>query len=49
MISKVKLQNYDFIKLENSLINILNKTLDFIKNTFDDSFDFDLKRKIKRI
>lgn len=46
MISKVKLEEYDISKLEDSLKNNLIQTLDFSNRVFDDTFDFELKEKL---
>ena len=46
LISKVKLDNYDFSQLNNVLRNAMAQTLSFSSNVFDDSFDLELKERI---
>lgn len=46
LISKSKLGNYEFSKLDKIAKDVLFKTLEFSKKTFDDSFDEQLKFKL---
>ncbi|MEM4271038.1 MAG: DNA methyltransferase [Candidatus Pacearchaeota archaeon] len=46
MISRVKLDEYDIFKLNYTLKNSLNQTLNFSDKVFDDSFDLKLKEKL---
>lgn len=46
LISKVKLDDYDLIKLDDTLKKAMEQTLNFSNTVFDDSFDFELKEKL---
>lgn len=46
LISKVKLNNYDFSKLGDTLNEALTPTLSFSNEVFDDSFDLELKERL---
>ena len=46
LISKVKLDNYDFSQLNDILRNAMTQTLSFSNKVFDDSFDLELKEKL---
>ncbi len=46
MISRVKLDEYDVLKLNYSLKNNLSQTACFSNTVFDDSFDFGLKERL---
>lgn len=46
LISKVKLDNYDFSQLNDILRNAMTQTLSFSNKVFDDSFDLELKERL---
>jgi DNA modification methylase len=46
LISKVKVQQYDILKMDKIARDICFKTRDFSQEVFDDSFDFQLKEKL---
>jgi len=46
LISKVKLGNYDIVKLNTILNNLLEATYNFSEETFNDNFDVELKERI---
>jgi len=46
MISRVKLDEYNILKLSYTLKDNLTQTLNFSNKVFDDSFDFELKEKL---
>jgi len=46
LISRVKLDEYDILKLSSTLKNSLSQTLNFSNKVFDDSFDFELREKL---
>jgi len=46
LISKVKVKNYDLVKLDKIARDICFKTRDFSQKVFDDSFDEELKEKL---
>jgi len=48
IISKIKLNDYDILKLNNKLKNTLSQTLNFSNNAFDDTFDFELKKRLSQ-
>ncbi|HIH54973.1 TPA: site-specific DNA-methyltransferase [Candidatus Woesearchaeota archaeon] len=46
LIAKTKLDDYDFVTLNESLQNVLSKTSNFSQQVFDDAFDIQLKNKL---